>query len=119
MLGGWRYTPQLLTFTQNGKWSSFTPRLLYYRFPLTRRLGGPQSRLGHCGVEKNHLQLPKIEPQQFNQQLVVILTELSRLLHVNVSKRKKYKINEENPHAILNYSVSYRTILVRYSLMRP
>jgi hypothetical protein len=37
---------------------SFTPRPLYFRgnlhrYPLDRRLGGPQSRSGPCGEEKN------------------------------------------------------------------
>jgi hypothetical protein len=33
------------------------------RYPLDRRLGGPQSRSGRCGLEKNLLPLPGIEPQ--------------------------------------------------------
>jgi hypothetical protein len=31
---------------------SFTPRPLYTRYPLDRRLGGPQSRSGRRGEEK-------------------------------------------------------------------
>jgi hypothetical protein len=31
---------------------SFTPRLLYPRYPLDRRLRGPQNRSGRCGEEK-------------------------------------------------------------------
>jgi hypothetical protein len=36
----------------------FTPKSL--RYPLDRGLGGPQSRSGHCGEEKNFA-LPGIE----------------------------------------------------------
>jgi hypothetical protein len=47
---------------------SFTPRSLYSRgksprYPLDRRLGQPQSRSGRCGVDKNILTLPGIEPR--------------------------------------------------------
>jgi hypothetical protein len=43
---------------------SFTPRPLYPqgkspRYPLDRRLGGPQSRSGHGGEEKNSQPLPR------------------------------------------------------------
>jgi hypothetical protein len=36
-------------------------------YPLDRRLGGPQSRSGRCGEEKNLLPLPGIEPQFLNR----------------------------------------------------
>jgi hypothetical protein len=46
---------------------SFTPRPLYPqgkspRYPLARRLGGPQSRSGRCDEEKNSQPPPGIEP---------------------------------------------------------
>jgi hypothetical protein len=46
---------------------SFAPRPLYLqgkslRYPLDRRLGGPQNRSGHGGEEKNSQSLPGIEP---------------------------------------------------------
>jgi hypothetical protein len=46
---------------------SFTPRPLYSkgknpRYPLDRRLGGPQSRSGCGGVVKNFQPLPGLEP---------------------------------------------------------
>jgi hypothetical protein len=62
---------------------SFTPRPFYPReksprYPLETRLGGPQSRSGRCGEEKNLAsagnRTPAVQP-------VPILTELSRLLH--------------------------------------
>jgi hypothetical protein len=36
------------------------------RYPLDRRLGGPQSRSGQRFWEKNPLPLPGIEPQSFS-----------------------------------------------------
>jgi hypothetical protein len=36
------------------------------RYPLDRRLGGPQSRCGHCGEKKNLMSLPGIKPQFFD-----------------------------------------------------
>jgi hypothetical protein len=46
---------------------SFTPRPLYLQgkrpwYPLDRRLGGPQSRSGRDGEEKNSQPPPGIEP---------------------------------------------------------
>jgi hypothetical protein len=47
---------------------SFTPQALCrrgncHRYPLGRRLGGPQSRSGSYGVKKNFFSLPGIEPR--------------------------------------------------------
>jgi hypothetical protein len=39
------------------------PRGKDLRYPLYRRLGGPQSRSGHRGCRKNPLPLPRIEPR--------------------------------------------------------
>jgi hypothetical protein len=49
---------------------SFTPRSLFLQgksswCPLHRRLGGPQSRSGDGGEEKNPQTLPEIEPPIF------------------------------------------------------
>jgi hypothetical protein len=41
----------------------FTSRGNSSRYPLYRRLGGPQFRSGRCGEEKNCLLLPGIEPR--------------------------------------------------------
>jgi hypothetical protein len=65
---------------------TFTPRPFYPqgkspRCPLDRGLGGPQSRSGHGGEEKNFQPPPGIEPQKPNRpvrSLVTIPTELSR-----------------------------------------
>jgi hypothetical protein len=64
---------------------SFTPRPLYPRgkrpwYPLSRRLGGPQSRSGRGGVEKNSHPLPAFETliiqpvvQRYNTELPWLL----------------------------------------------
>jgi hypothetical protein len=56
------------------------------RYPLDRRLGGPQSQSGR-GVEEKNSQLPPgIEPQSSDRPArkpVAIPTELSRLLYNN------------------------------------
>jgi hypothetical protein len=50
-----------LDFRARWRWvASFTPRPLYPReerprYPLDRRLGGPQSQSGHCGEEEKFL----------------------------------------------------------------
>jgi hypothetical protein len=57
-MGEWMYRSTILHL--GTRWrgvASFTPRSLYpwgnrLRYPLYRRLGGPQSRSGHCGEEK-------------------------------------------------------------------
>jgi hypothetical protein len=67
---------------------SFTHFPLYSRgnstrYPFDRRLRGPQSRSGHCGVEKNRLPPSVIKPQLCNHPvrgLVSIPAELSWLL---------------------------------------
>jgi hypothetical protein len=63
----WSYTSIILYLYTRWKWMvSFTPRPLYPwkkspLYPLDRRLGGPQSRSGRCGAERNVLPLPGIE----------------------------------------------------------
>jgi hypothetical protein len=52
------------------------PRRKSPRYPLSRSLGGPQSRCWRCGEAKNPLPLPGIEPRPSILCLVAILTEL-------------------------------------------
>jgi hypothetical protein len=60
--------PRIIDLGTRWRWVvSFTPRPLYPQgknpwYPLNRRLGGPQSRFGHCGEEKNSQPPPGIEP---------------------------------------------------------
>jgi hypothetical protein len=66
-VGEWRYSSTILYL--GTRWRSvvsFTARPLYLhgrsrRYPLDRRLGGPQSRSGRCGIEKTLFPLPGIE----------------------------------------------------------
>jgi hypothetical protein len=66
-MGEWRYSSTFLDLGTRWRWVvSFTSLPLYPRgyrprYPLDRRLGGPQSQSGLCGEEKN-LTLPGIEP---------------------------------------------------------
>jgi hypothetical protein len=59
--------PRILDLDTRWKWVvSFTPQPLYRqgkspRYPLDRRLGGPQSRSGRGGEEKNFQPPPGIE----------------------------------------------------------
>jgi hypothetical protein len=64
-----RYSYTILDLGTRWRWVvNFTPRPLQRqgkspRDPLFRRLCGPQSRSGRCGVENNLLPLPGIEPR--------------------------------------------------------
>jgi hypothetical protein len=66
--GSGSITPSILDFGTRWRWvDSFTPRLLYpqgknLRYPFDRRLGGPQSRRGRGGEEKNSHPPSGIEP---------------------------------------------------------
>jgi hypothetical protein len=65
---------------------SFTPRPLYHQgkrpwYPLDRRLGGPQSRSGRGGEEKNSQPLPGLEPSIIQSVAQCYTIELSRLLN--------------------------------------
>jgi hypothetical protein len=69
------------------KWvASFTPRPLYPQrkillYPLDRRLGGPQSRSGGGGEEKNSQLLPELKPPVIHPVAQRCTTELFRLLY--------------------------------------
>jgi hypothetical protein len=49
-------------------------------YPLDRRLGGPQSRSGRDGEEKNSQPLPGLEPPIIQPIAQLYTTELSQLL---------------------------------------
>jgi len=67
------------------RWSwviSFTPRLLFLRYPLVRRLSGPQSHSAPDGEEENiSHQFPyrELKPGRPARNLVSILNKLQRL----------------------------------------
>jgi hypothetical protein len=69
VLGEWRYssTHSLTSALYGGEWSAsrpgrFIPQGKSPWYPLDRRLGGPQSRSGRGGEEKNFQLPPGIEP---------------------------------------------------------
>jgi hypothetical protein len=78
--------PCILYLGTRWRWVvSFTPRPLYPKgkslsYPLDRRLGGPQSRSGRGGEEKNSQPLPGLEPPIIQPIAQGCNTELSRLL---------------------------------------
>jgi hypothetical protein len=53
-------------------------------YPLDRRLGGPQSRYGRGGEEKNFQPLPRLEPPIIQPVAQRNTTELSRLLNTYI-----------------------------------
>jgi hypothetical protein len=67
---------------------SFTPRPFYTQgkspwYPLHSRLGGPQSRSGHGGKEKNSQLLPGFEPLDRRREMHTKLSEnLKRSYHL-------------------------------------
>jgi hypothetical protein len=71
---------------------SFTLRPLYTRgkspcYPLDKRLGGPQSRAGRGGEEKNSQPLPGLEPaiiQPVAQRYTTASLFIFRLLKLNL-----------------------------------
>jgi hypothetical protein len=78
----WRYSSNIIDLDTRWSVVRVTPRLLYSRgkcpkYPLHRRLGGPQSQSGPCGVKKNLLSLPRIEPWPVKHYPVIIPTKLS------------------------------------------
>jgi hypothetical protein len=54
--------PPLLTWALDGSELLASRPAALSRYPLYRGLGGPQSRSGSCGIEKNLLPLPVIKP---------------------------------------------------------
>jgi hypothetical protein len=89
VLEDWRYssTHSLTSALDGGEWSasrpgSFTPQGKILWYPLDRRQGGPRSRSGRGGEEKNSQPLLGSNPRAPIVQSVAqrYTTELSRLL---------------------------------------
>jgi hypothetical protein len=95
--------PRILDLATRWRWVvSFVPQPLYPQgkspwYPLDRRLGGPQSRSGRGGDEKNSQTLPGLEPPIIQSVAQRCTTELSRLLTplvLKLSIRKFWKGTE-------------------------
>jgi hypothetical protein len=66
----------------------FTPRKIHFRYPLDRKLGGPQSRSGH-GVEDKHSQPPPgIEPRSSDRP--ARSQSLHRLIYIPQGKNPRF-----------------------------
>jgi hypothetical protein len=81
---------------------SFTPRPLYSHgkspwYPLDRRLGGPQSRSGRGGEEKNSQPLPGLETPIIQPIAQRYTTELSQQLSRLILRIKKFPLTEFVP----------------------
>jgi hypothetical protein len=89
-LGSGDISPHIFDLGTTWSWvGSFTIRPPYPQrkspcYPLERRMGGPQSRSGHGGEEKNSQTLPGLEPPIIQPVAQRYTTELSRLLFLYV-----------------------------------
>jgi hypothetical protein len=115
---------------------SFTPQSLYPQgknpwYPLNRRLGGPQSRSGHGGEEKNSQSPPGIEPRNPDRparSLVAIQTEPSSgftksllqdtmaSFHIFLKTHALIKRREITNKPIFQYEIFY-LILADYNII--
>jgi hypothetical protein len=98
---------------------SFTPRLLYTQeknpcYQLDRRLGGPQSRSGRGGEEKNSQLLPGLELSIIQPIAQRYTTELPRLASVCTHVIFKILMNSIlwNLVAIMLPKIRYRTVKI-------
>jgi hypothetical protein len=87
-----------------GEWSAsrsghFTKGGKSPLYQLDRRLHGPQSQSGCCGVEKNLLALPGIKLLLSSLQPITVSSELSRLL----VKGKKWWLRFSEPKLIISF----------------
>jgi hypothetical protein len=85
VLGEWRYSSTQYLGTRWRWVVSFTPMRFYPQwkipwYPMDRRLGGPQSRSGRGGEEKNPQPLPGLKPPIIQPIAQRYTTELSRLI---------------------------------------
>jgi hypothetical protein len=74
-------SPFLTSALEGGEWSAscpgrFNPGGKKHRYQLDRRLGGPHSRPGHYGQEKNLLPLPGIKPGPSSPYPIVLQTAI-------------------------------------------
>jgi hypothetical protein len=76
----------------------FTPQGKSSRYPLDRRLGGPQSRSGCCGEEKNSQPLLGLEPLIIQPVAQRYTPELSRLIGIYDVNKKKVLFGKSYHH---------------------
>jgi hypothetical protein len=105
--------PRIIDIGSRWRWVvSFTPRPLYPQgksplYPLDRRLGGPQSRSGRGGEEKNSQHIPGLEPPIIQPVAQRYTTELSRLPKLNIAPFNSFLIFVFIWFDLLKYIQSY------------
>jgi hypothetical protein len=77
------------------------------RYSLHRRLGGPQSRNGRSGEEKNFHSCRESNPGRPERSLVTILAELSRLPSTMVHYQAVHLIHVVRIHSTRQESYSF------------
>jgi hypothetical protein len=123
---------ELHSFFKHGtRWSwvvGFTPLPLYHQgkspwHPLDRRLGGPQSRSGRGGEEKNSQPLPGFEPPVIQPVPRSYTTEIAQLL-IGQYDIKMLKLSLQQDSDILPFwncfcshyqGVSFNTDFIEFS----
>jgi hypothetical protein len=119
-MGEWSYSFTILDF--DTRWNlvlKFTPRKIYPRgkslhYRFERRLGGPQSRSGHCRLRKS-LPFPGIEPRSSSLQPVGIPTELSRLSNASTSAIKIFAVIMITVYRFIDFIVVITIVTISLS----
>jgi hypothetical protein len=104
----------LTSTLDGGEWSALSPAALYHRgksprYPLDKRLGGPQSLSGRRGLKKNPLPLSGIEPRLSSPWSDTVLTELPRL-----PMRYTYKCEIHN---WIEFVVIFSSMIISFMLL--
>jgi hypothetical protein len=104
----WRYSSIILNLgTRWMRVATFTPLPFKPqgngpRYPMDRRLGGPQSRTGRCDDEKNALFPPGIEPQ-FPRSSSRLIYRLSYSAHSISWRYENWEHSKKNGYRSLQH----------------
>jgi hypothetical protein len=115
-IGEWRYssTHSLTSALDGGECSASRPGRLYPRgkrpwYPLDRRLGGPQSRSGRGGEEKNSQLLLGLEPRNHPIRIRALYHWAISAPNGSGSEQKKIPVHIGNRTAVVQPVVSLHT----------
>jgi hypothetical protein len=106
--------PFLTSALDADRWSVSRFGRFSHRYPLDKRLGGPQSRSERSGREKNVLLLSGIKPRQSTRRFVATPTQLLRALFM---ERNTQKTGEQVAHKHChskNHRADTRAVVVRF-----